>query len=79
MKSQNSQSTLVGITEITERYLPVSKRIARKFVSLYLDTKLIGNRIFVDRAQLEALLHDPDREQFPLSFGGNSNGNSTHC
>ncbi len=78
MKEQNNQSTLVGITEITERYLPVSKRKARKFVSLYLDPKRIGNRIFVDRAQLEALLHDPDREQFPLTFGGGNNGNRAH-
>lgn len=78
MNQEKNKSTLVGITEITERYLPVSRRLARKFVSLYLDTKMIGNRIFVDRAQLEALLHDPNREQFPLTFGGDSNGNRTH-
>lgn len=78
MKEQNNHSALVGITEITERYLPVSKRKARKFVSIYLDNKRIGNRIFVDRAQLEALLHDPNREQFPLTFGGNNNGDRTH-
>lgn len=65
-RSQENQSTLVGITEITERYLPISKRKARKFVSLYLEPKRIGNRIYVDRAQLEALLQDPNREQFPL-------------
>ena len=64
----NNQSTLVGITEITERYLPVSKRKARKFVSLYLDPKRIGNRIFVERAKLEALLRNSDRELFPLNL-----------
>lgn len=78
MKEQQSKSTLVGITEITERYLPVSKRKARKFVSLYLDIKRIGSRIFVDRKQLESLLNDPNREHFPLTFGGDSNGNRTH-
>ncbi len=68
MKNQNNQSTLVGITEITKRYLPVSKRLARKFVSTYLDYKLIGNRIFVERAALEKLLNDPNREKFPLNI-----------
>ena len=63
-----SKSSLVGITEITQTYLPVSKRKARKFVSLYLDTKKIGNRIFVDRAQLEALLSNPNRDNFPLNL-----------
>lgn len=58
----------VGITEITERYLPVSKRKARKFVSLYLDPIRIGNRIYVERSKLEALLSDSERERFPLSF-----------
>ena len=66
MKTEQSRSKLVGITEITKAYLPVSKKRARKFVLLYLDAKRIGNRIFVERAKLEALLSDPDREKFPL-------------
>ena len=65
MENKN-ETSMVGITEITQRYLPVSKRKARKFVSLYLETKRIGHRIFVDRSQLEQLLSDPDRERFPL-------------
>ena len=64
----NKQSALVGITEITERYLPVSKRKARKFVSLYLEPERIGNRIFVERDKLEALLRNSDRELFPLNL-----------
>ena len=64
----NHQSTLVGISEITERYLPISKRKARKFVSLYLEPKRIGNRIFVERDKLEALLRNSDRELFPLNL-----------
>ena len=67
MKNIN-KSALVGITEITERYLPISKRKARKFVSLYLVPKRIGNRIFVERDKLEALLRSSDRELFPLNL-----------
>ena len=65
---EQNKSAMVGITEITQHYLPVSKRKARKFVSLYLDCKRIGNRIYVDRAELERLLADPDREEFPLNL-----------
>ena len=39
-KTESTQ--MVGITEITERYLPMSKRKARKFVSMYLDPSQIG-------------------------------------
>lgn len=65
---QSPMSALVGITEITERYLPVSKRKARKFATLYCKIKRVGNRIYVDRAELEALLSNPDREDFPLNL-----------
>lgn len=67
MTTQNN-SSMVGITEITQRYLPVSKRKARKFVSLYMDPKRIGNRIYVEREKLEALLRDADRDEFPLNL-----------
>lgn len=65
----NVQNTAwVDICEITERYLPISRRKARKFVSVYLSPKRVGNRIYVERAQLETILADPDRELFPLDF-----------
>ena len=64
---EQERSALVGITELTRCYLPVSKKKARRFVSLYLDSKRIGNRIYVDRQQLEQLLGDPNREKFPLN------------
>lgn len=67
MTTQNN-SSMVDITEITKRYLPISKRKARKFVSLYLDSKRIGNRIYVEREKLEALLYDTDRDEFPLNL-----------
>lgn len=65
MKKENN-SSLVGITEITEHYLPISKRRARRFVSLYLQPIRIGNRIFVDRQKLEKLLNNQARSDFPL-------------
>ena len=68
MKTEVNQSKLVGITEISKVYLPISKKRIRKFVSIYLDAVYIGNRIFVDRAKLEALLSDPDRDRFPLDL-----------
>ena len=66
MAIEKSKSKLVGITEITKLYLPLSKKRARRFVKTYLDPKIIGNRIYVEREKLEALLSDPNRERFPL-------------
>ena len=62
------KSAMVDISEITSSYLKISKRKARKFVSLYLEPKRIGNRIYVERSKLEALLSNPDRVDFPLSL-----------
>ena len=66
--TEPNRSKLVGITEISKVYLPISKKRVRKFVSLYLDPVFIGNRMFVERARLEALLDDPHRERFPLNL-----------
>ena len=63
---EEKRSILVDIGEMVDCYLPVSRKKARKFVSLYLDTKKIGNRIYVERAKLEELLSDPNRADFPL-------------
>lgn len=68
MTTENNRSALVGITEISKVYLPISKKRIRKFVSIYLDPVYIGNRIFVDRSKLEALLTDPIRDRFPLDI-----------
>jgi len=65
---EQKRSALVDISEIVACYLPVSRKKARKFVALYLDTKRIGNRIYVERAKLEDLLTDPNREEFPLEI-----------
>ena len=68
MITAKNKSALVGITEISKVYLPISRKRIRKFVSLYLDPIVIGNRLFVDRAKLEALLNEPNRERFPLNL-----------
>ena len=68
MKTETNRSKMVGITEISNEYLPMSKKRIRKFVSIYLDPVFIGGRIFVDREKLEALLSDPNRERFPLNL-----------
>ena len=68
MTKETSKSKLVGITEIKKEYVNLSSKRIRRFVKLYLDPKMIGNRLFVDRAKLEALLSDPDRERFPLNL-----------
>ena len=65
-QNQKLNTRWVDISEITRSYLPISRRKARKFVALYLTQKRVGNKIFVERAQLERLLSDPDRELFPL-------------
>ena len=63
---QKKKTVWVDICEIVRVYLPISKRKARKFVDLYLTPKRVGNRIYVERTQLEQLLADPDRASFPL-------------
>ena len=68
MKTEANQSKLVGITDIRRQYVNLSPKRIRRFVKLYLDPKLIGNRLFVERDKLEALLSDPDRDRFPLDL-----------
>jgi hypothetical protein len=56
----------VNIDEIQKQYLPVSKKRIRSLVKKYLNSKVIGGRIYTDREELERLLADPDREYLPL-------------
>ena len=68
MKTEVNQSKLVGIADIRKQYINLSPKRIRRFVKLYLDPKLIGNKLFVERDKLEALLSDPDRDRFPLDL-----------
>ena len=56
----NTQSTIrkyLSIDDIQKEYLPISKKRLRIMVKKHLDTKTIGNRLFVEREQLETLLN----------------------
>lgn len=64
--TEKKKTAWVDISSVVRDYLPISKRKARKFVDLYLSPKRVGNRIYVEREQLEKLLSDPERERFPL-------------
>ena len=68
MSKTNDISSLISIDQLVTQYLPVSKKKARRFIHAYLEPKYVGNRIFVERATLERLLSDPNREKFPLNF-----------
>lgn len=57
----------MSIDDIQKEYLPVSKKKIRAFVKKYLNVKLIGGRIYVEREALENILGDPEREIFPLT------------
>lgn len=46
--------------------MPISKKKIRTLVKMYLPVKCIGGRIYVERAALEGLLSDPDRDIFSL-------------
>ena len=63
--NQEIQCKYLNITDIQQKYLPVSKKKIRSFVKKYLPIKLIGGRIFVERDALEKLLTDPDRDILP--------------
>ena len=67
MKQENN-SIMIDIDEIIHNYLPVSKKKARKFISLYLSPKRIWNRFFVEREKLEALLRESEQDDFPLNM-----------
>ena len=66
--TEKRKTEWIDIRELVSVYIPVSKRKARKFVDLYLTPKRVGNRIYVERRQLEHLLANPDRESFPLDI-----------
>lgn len=57
----------LSIDEIQKEYLPVSKKRIRCLVKKYLQVKMIGGRIYIERDAFERLLSDPDREYLPLN------------
>jgi hypothetical protein len=61
------QRKYISIDEIAKEYLPISKKKIRVFAKKYMPVKYIGGRMYVERALLEQLLADTDREFFPLN------------
>ncbi len=57
----------VTISEIQAEYLPISKKKIRILVKKYLPTRMLGNRIFVDREKLEELLSKEDGQKLDLN------------
>ena len=66
--TEKPKSAWVDINELVSAYLPMSRRKARKFAYTYLNPVRVGNRIYIERRQLETLLNDPNRERFPLNL-----------
>ena len=56
----------LSIADIQKEYLPISRKKLRMFVKRYLDAKMIGNRIFVSREELEEVLHNPENTNLPI-------------
>ena len=55
------------ISDIQNEYLPISKKKIRVLVKKYLPTRMLGNRIFVDRQKLEELLASEDGQKLELN------------
>lgn len=55
MTNSNERKYLT-VSDIQMEYLPISKKKIREFVKEHLHVKKIGNRIYVERTALEALL-----------------------
>lgn len=56
MTEKQLKRKYLTVTDIQQEYLPVSKKKIRGLIKKYLKTKQIGNRLFVDREELEELL-----------------------
>ena len=60
MNNQSAVRKYLTIDDIQKEYLHIGKKRLRMLVKKYLETKVIGNRIFVERAELENLLKSPE-------------------
>ena len=67
MMVKKARRQYVTIAEIQEEYLPISKKKIRILVKKYLPTRMLGNRIFVDRQKLEELLASEDGRKLELN------------
>lgn len=67
MAVKKAKRQYVTISEIQEEYLPISKKKIRVLVKKYLPTRMLGNRLFVDRQKLEELLASEDGQRLDLN------------
>ena len=65
--AKKAKRQYLTIAEIQDEYLPISKKKIRILVKKYLPARMLGNRIFVDRAKLEELLASEDGQRLDLS------------
>lgn len=54
--TNNTERKYLNVSDIQREYLPISKKKIREFVKEHLYIRKIGNRIYVEREALEALL-----------------------
>ena len=55
--NSNTERRYLSVRDIQAEYLPISKKKIRELVNEHLIVHKIGNRIYVERAALEALLN----------------------
>ncbi len=58
----DGEQMLITLETVQKKYLQLSRKKIRNIVSTYLRTVKVGNKILVDRKQLEEFLNDPDRD-----------------
>ena len=54
--AMTTEKKYLSIADIQNDYLPISRKKIREFVKAHLNVRLIGGRIYVERAALENLL-----------------------
>ena len=67
MMEKSLKRKYLTIDDVQKEYLPISKKKIRILVKRYLPTKMIGNRIFVEREKLEELLSNEDVQYLNLN------------
>lgn len=58
----DGEQMMISLDTVQRKYLQLSKKKIRNIVNTYLRTMKVGNKILVDRKQLEEFLSDPERD-----------------
>ena len=64
--TESIERKYLTISDIQREYLPISKKKIREFVKEHLYVKMIGGRIYVERAALETLLSSEKSQRVSL-------------